>query len=260
MARNQAAFAAAPQASQGWTPLARRPELSARHHFCAAHRDGVEPITGRTWLWQRGHLLAPVSGLDSIRGLATAAQTFAGTSQRARPDRSLQGSYRLLLGACGFWGTHTGPNPTDRAKKGVKRHIITEAGGLPVVIKTTPANHRDDKPTLPMLQSIPVIRGHVGRPRIKPGALYGDRGYGFKHVIAAVAALGVIAKLARRGSEHGSGLGKVRYVVERTFAWFDNWRRLRMCYEKSNAHYLAFNQLAACLICHRRLAKVSAQL
>ena len=111
-----------------------------------------------------------------------------------------------------------------------------------------------------MLKSVPVIRGCAGRPRNKPGALYGDRGYGFPSIIAAVAALGVTAKLAPRGGEHGSGLGKVRYVVERTFAWFDNWRRLRMCYEKSDAHYLAFNQLAACLICARRLAKVRAQL
>jgi transposase len=220
----------------------------------------VESAAARTRLRQRGHLLAQVPGLDALRCLATPPPTVAGTSQRTGRNRSFEGDHRFLLGARGFWGAHTGPNPTDRAKNGVKRHIITEAGGLPVVVKTTPANQRDDQPALPMLKAVPVIRGRPGRPRGKPGAFYGDRGYGSNWVIAAVAALGVISMLAPRGAEHGSGLGKIRYVVERTFAWFDNWRRLRMCYEKSDAHYLAFNQLAACLICARRLATVRGRL
>lgn len=129
-----------------------------------------------------------------------------------------------------------------------------------MLVKITPANKRDDQPAIQMLKSIPVIRGRAGRPRSRPDAFYGDRGYGFPWIIDAVVALKVVPKLAVRGAEHGSGLGKIRYVVERTFAWFDNWRRLRMCYEKTHEHYLAFNQLAACLICARRLARVHARL
>src|SRR5438128_508572 len=34
-----------------------------------------------------------------------------------------------------FWGAHTGPNPTDRAKAGCKRHVLTEAEGLPLVVR-----------------------------------------------------------------------------------------------------------------------------
>jgi transposase len=34
------------------------------------------------------------------------------------------------------------------------------------------------------------------------------------------------ARIARRGQEHGSGLSKERWVVERTFAWLHNLRRL----------------------------------
>lgn len=249
-----------PQAAQGWTSMGRRPRLPAGHYLHFAQRHGLESAPTRTGLRQRRDLLAKIPRLDGGWHLANGPRTSSGASQCPRGNRSLESRHRLLFGACGFWGAHTGPNPTDRAKNGVKRHIITEAAGLPVLVETTPANLRDDEPAIPMLKSIPLIQGRRGRPRSKPDEFYGDRGYGFAWVIAAVTSLGVISKLAPRGSNHGSGLGKVRYVVERTFAWFDNWRRLRMCYEKSGAHYLAFNQLAACLICARRLAKVRGRL
>lgn len=41
----------------------------------------------------------------------------------------------------------------------------------------------------------------------------------------------IIAFLAKRNTEHGSGLGW-RWVVERTFAWLNQFRRLRVRYEK----------------------------
>jgi hypothetical protein len=38
--------------------------------------------------------------------------------------------------------------------------------------------------------------------------------------------------LAKRNTEHGSGLGRWRCVAERTLAWFSQFRRLRVRYEK----------------------------
>jgi hypothetical protein len=32
-----------------------------------------------------------------------------------------------------FWGLQTGPNPTDRAKLGSKRHVICDGSGMPLV-------------------------------------------------------------------------------------------------------------------------------
>jgi hypothetical protein len=46
-------------------------------------------------------------------------------------------------------------------------------------------------------------------------------------------ARGVKPLIARRGANHGSGLGKVRWVVERTFAWLHSFRRLRTRCERS---------------------------
>ncbi|HVS69819.1 MAG TPA: transposase [Phycisphaerae bacterium] len=107
---------------------------------------------------------------------------------------------------------------------------MTEAAGLPLVVKTGPANPRDEKMLLPLLDALPKVPGPHGRPREKPDALLADRGYGFPWTISAVKARGIIPLIAPRGSPHGSGLGKFRYVVERTLSWFTNFRRLRLCF------------------------------
>ena len=52
----------------------------------------------------------------------------------------------------------------------------------------------------------------------------------------------------------GSGLGSERWVVERTFAWLHNFRRLRIRYERSPDLHLAFMQLGCAVICQRMLA------
>ncbi len=60
--------------------------------------------------------------------------------------------------------------------------------------------------------------------------------------------------LARRGSVPGSGLGKRRYVIERTMARFDNVRRLRLCYERAGYRFQALNELACRVVCGGKLA------
>jgi len=127
---------------------------------------------------------------------------------------------------------------------------------VPLVVRTTPANIRDERPAVEMLDAIPPIQGRRGRPRFRPRAFQGDRGYGFPPVIRAVRDRRVEPQLAPRGTEHGSGLGKTRYVVERTLAWFGQCRRIKLCYEKDGVHFQAFHDLAAALLCARRLAEV----
>jgi len=59
--------------------------------------------------------------------------------------------------------------------------------------------------------------------------------------------------IARRGAEHGSGLGKQRWVVERSFAWLHNFPRLRTRYERLPELHLAFMQLGCAVLCQRAL-------
>ena len=132
---------------------------------------------------------------------------------------------------------------------------MTDAHGLPLVVQTTPANTRDDQVALQVLVDMPPIPGRRGRPRIKPGILQGDAGYGFPILAQFVRMLGVKPLFAPRGktNAHGSGLGKTRYVVERTLSWFGNFRRLKLCYERSGSHFQAFHELAAAILCANRL-------
>ena len=150
-------------------------------------------------------------------------------------------------------GGHTGPNPTDRSKAGCKRHVLVDAAGLPLAVLTTPANTRDDAAAPALLARLRPIAGPRGRPRRKPDALVGDRGYGFPWLMSLVAGMRVLCLLAPRGAGHGSGLGVLRWVVERTLAWFGNYRRLKLCYEREGERFQAFHDLAAALICFGRL-------
>jgi transposase len=155
-------------------------------------------------------------------------------------------SLRALQG-----GEHTGPNPTDRAKNGVKRHLITDANGLPLVVQIGPANRRDEQWLPCLLWWLWVMVRTAGQQL--PKVFQADRGYGFAWSIALVLAWGMRSQVAERGSPHGSGLGRTRFVVERTHSWFMRFRRLIVCYERTGAHYQGFYQLAACVICARRL-------
>ena len=57
-------------------------------------------------------------------------------------------------------------------------------------------------------------------------------------------------------AEHnGSGLGRFRWVVERTFAWLNQFRRLRVRYDRRADIHEAFLSLGCALICWHALQK-----
>lgn len=56
-------------------------------------------------------------------------------------------------------GEHTGPNPTDRRKLGSKVHVLVDAKGIPLAIRITGANAHDVTQVLPLVDSVPPVRG-----------------------------------------------------------------------------------------------------
>lgn len=143
--------------------------------------------------------------------------------------------------------------------------MITDAGGVPLLLECTPANVRDDVPFVGMLDALPPVKmPGPGPARYKPGAAVGDAGYGFLHIVRQVVRRRVAPLLAPRAQPgraepvvHGSGLGRVRYVVERTVAWLANFRRIAQCYERTGAAWQAFNELACCVICANKLRRLA---
>jgi transposase len=83
--------------------------------------------------------------------------------------------------------------------------------------------------------------------------LYADRGYDFDKYRRVLWARGVKPVIARRGVAHGSGLGKTRWVVERTFAWLHQFKRLSVRYERRADLYQGLLELACSIMCLRRL-------
>ena len=117
----------------------------------------------------------------------------------------------------------------------------------------TGGNRNDVTQLMPLLAKIPSVPGLVGRPRRRPDVLLGDRGYDHDKYRRELRKRGVKPIIARRGAEHGSGLGRERWVVERSFAWLHNFRRLRTRYERRAELHLAFMQLGCAVICQRAL-------
>jgi transposase len=110
---------------------------------------------------------------------------------------------------------------------------------------------------LPLLDRIPAVGGSVGRPRRRPDQLIGDRGYDYDSYRRRLRQRGIKPVIARRRTKHGSGLGRFRWVVERTFAWLHQFRRLLVRYDRRADIHEAFLALGCCLICWRRLTENS---
>jgi len=106
---------------------------------------------------------------------------------------------------------------------------------------------------MPLLDAVPHLRGTRGRPRRRPRSLFADRGYDYDTYRRLLRARGITPKIARKGTAHGSGLGKTRWVVERTFAWLHRFKRLRTRYGTRADLHLGLLQLACSIICLRRL-------
>lgn len=77
----------------------------------------------------------------------------------------------------GHGGEKTGKNPTDRSKLGSKHHLLVEGGDVPLAIRLAGANRHDVTQLLPLVESMPRVRGRRGHPRQKPKRLQGDRAY-----------------------------------------------------------------------------------
>ena len=53
---------------------------------------------------------------------------------------------------------NTGPNPTDRGKRGTKRHLLTEGQGMPLSVVVTGAHRHDNTQVEAVLQNIVIER------------------------------------------------------------------------------------------------------
>jgi hypothetical protein len=126
--------------------------------------------------------------------------------------------------------------------------VITDASGTPLRVVATGGNRHDVTQLLPLVDAVGPVRGIRGRPRRKPRRVYADRAYDHDRYRRGLRQRGITARIARRGQEHGSGLGRLRWVAEAALAWLHGPRRLRIRWEVRDDIHDGFLQLAHCMI------------
>jgi len=112
--------------------------------------------------------------------------------------------------------------PLIRGKPGSKYHLLCDANGLPLHVLPSAANTHDSLLFEPLLDTSPAVRGErgrSGRPRRRPEKLHADKGYDYKRCRTYLHRRGIAVRIARRGVQDKTKLGRHRWVVERTISW-----------------------------------------
>jgi hypothetical protein len=128
---------------------------------------------------------------------------------------------------------------------------MVDGAGVPLACVVSAANDHDVTALLPTALAVPLRL--IGEEDRLPARLLGDQAYDSEGHESILRWLGVEPVFAQRGREHGSGLGKERYVVEQTIAAVHQNRRLKVRYEKRSDIHLAFLTLACIKVCFYRL-------
>ncbi|WP_217214658.1 IS5 family transposase, partial [Streptomyces sp. AC550_RSS872] len=142
-----------------------------------------------------------------------------------------------------------------RRKTGSKHHLICDGRATPLKVITTAANVNDVTQTLALVDGIPPVADRSGRPRRRPEALLGDKGYDSNPNRRELRKRRILPVISRKGAPNIQGMDKLRYVVEQTFALLHHFKRLAVRWERRTELHDAFVSLACRLICWRRLKK-----
>ncbi|MCX7012414.1 MAG: IS5 family transposase [Candidatus Sumerlaeota bacterium] len=152
-----------------------------------------------------------------------------------------------------FGGQAVGPNPTDRAKSGTKRELLTDGGGVPLAVAVEGANRHDKKLLEATLCSVQKVGPAPGEAEQH---LCLDKGFDYPDVHELVEDYGYTAHIRSRAEEQTEkrtlpGYRARRWVVERTHSWLNRFRRLLIRWEKKKENYLAMLHLACAFISFR---------
>jgi len=174
----------------------------------------------------RHDLLAQTAGLADSWRLGQAPPRVAGAPLGCGPAGLEPCLARQRRRAGEKGGAEIGPNPTDRGKAGTKRHLVVDRRGTPLGVRLSPANRHDSLMLAPTLDAVPGVRHGRGRPRKRPDKLHADKAYDHHRCRSECRKRAIRPRIARRRVDSSERLGKHRWVVERTLARLNRFRRL----------------------------------
>ena len=130
---------------------------------------------------------------------------------------------------------------------------MVERAGLPLAALLSGANRHDSMVFEELLDAIPAIKMPSGQRRKRPDKLHADKGYAYPRCRQALSRRHIRVRIARKGIDSSERLGRHRWVVERTLAWLNHFRRLRVRDERRADIHQAFITLGCALICFKAL-------
>jgi transposase len=158
----------------------------------------------------------------------------------------------LILDSCSVrakrGGELTGPNPTDRAKRGTKYHVAVTGDGIPVACAATAANVNDTVLFERLFLSAFAVMARIA-------TVFADKGYDAEGNRTLCRSFGAQPCIHKRGRPHGSGLGRRRWPVERSNAWVLENKRLALRYDRLGFIVQALLQAACLFLVAGRLAR-----
>ena len=243
--------AGAPTQHGARTTGSRQSSLCRRHPVGAAQRRPVARFAAP--VSQPGDLLATVAALGRARGLVAGLARIARHAGRARAlalGRDFPGCH-LLSGQ--KRGSAVGK--TKRGK-GTKAVVLADGKGIPLGVFLTSATPNEVTLAEPTLAAVRVPRRGRGRPRMRPRRIIADRGYDSDPLRRRFRRRGIELivpyRCNRRHKPYQDGRKLRRYQrrwkIERTFAWFSNFRRLQVRQDRILSVFQGFCHLACLLI------------
>jgi transposase len=131
---------------------------------------------------------------------------------------------------------------------------VVERGGLPLAALLSGANRHDSIIFEDLLEAIPPIKQPHGRRRRRPAKLHADKAYDIPRCRRALSQRHIRIRIARKEIDSSQRLGRHRWVVERTLAWLNHFRRLRVRDERRADIHDAFLTLGCALICFKAIS------
>jgi transposase len=134
-----------------------------------------------------------------------------------------------------------------------KLHLRVEGRGKPMVILATAGQRHEALMLRRLLEAGAVRRAGRGRPRLRPGAVAGDKGYSYPSLLRYLRRRGIRAVIPSKSDQpRQRGFDKAAYrernQVERTINRLKGWRRVATRYEKRDVNYLAMVTIAAIVL------------
>lgn len=126
------------------------------------------------------------------------------------------------------WGNNRSLNGFDGNKKikGIKRHVVIDKNGFLLAIMVTVANIHDSKATDYLMRTLSYFL-------IPVKIILADGGYRGEIIEEIKKKFGYLINIVMRSDENKTEFKPIskRWIIERTFSWFDNDRRLCRNYE-----------------------------